>query len=104
MERIFFVSYEYPPNGRSSALERTMYDEFKKLYLHHLVKERDLDDIVLELQERQLAYCKDMKYRKRVAIDHKPSPSYISGGAFHYIHIGNSSFTLIEVQGEIPQN
>lgn len=102
MERIFFVSHDYPPNGRSSAMERTMFEEAKGLYMHHLVKEGDLDDIVLSLQERQQAYSKSMMSRKTVTIDHKPSPSYISGG-FHYIHIGNSSLTLIEVQGEIPK-
>ena len=102
MERIFFVTHDYPPNGRSSAMERTMFEEAKGLYMHHLVKEGDLDGIVLELQERQLAYSKSMKSRKTVTIDHKPRPSHISGG-FHYIHIGNSSLTLIEVQGEIPQ-
>lgn len=104
MERIFFVSHDYPPNGRSSAMERTMFEEAKGLYMHHLVKEGDLDDIVLTLQERQNAYSKSMKSRKTVTIDHKPSPGYVSGGKFHYIHIGNSSLTLIEVQGEIPQN
>ena len=102
MERIFFVSHDYPPNGRSSAMERTMFEEAKGLYMHNLVKEGDLDDIVLSLQERQLAYSRGMRTRKTVTIDHKPSPSYISGG-FHYIHIGNSSLTLIEVQGEIPK-
>ena len=82
MERIFFVSHDYPPNGRSSAMERTMFEEAKGLYMHHLVKEGDLDDIVLSLQERQLAYSRGMRIRKTVTIDHKPSPSYISGG-FH---------------------
>lgn len=103
MERIFFVSHDYPPNGRSSAMERTMFEEAKGLYMHHLVKEGDLDDIVLSLQERQQAYSKSMMSRKTVTIDHKPSPSYINGGSYHYIHIGNSSLTLIEVQGEIPK-
>lgn len=103
MERIFFVTHDYPPNGRASAMERTMFEEAKGLYMHHLVKEGDLDDIVLALQERQQAYSKSMMSRKTVTIDHKPSPSYINGGSYHYIHIGNSSLTLIEVQGEIPK-
>ena len=103
MERIFFVTHDYPPNGRSSAMERTMFEEAKGLYMHHLVKEGDLDDIVLSLQERQQAYSKSMMSRKTVTIDNKPSPGYINGGSYHYIHIGNSSLTLIEVQGEIPK-
>ena len=82
-------------------MERTMFHEAKDQYMYHLVKAGDLDGIVNELQERQAAYCKGNPRLKPVNIDHKPSLQ--PGTLFEYIHIGASSFTLIEVQGEIPQ-
>jgi len=101
MERIFFVSGSFGPSCRASAMERTIYDEAWNQLGHHLVRAGDLNGVVEELQERQLAYCKRNPRMKQVRIEHTVSPGSCN---FRYIHIGGSSLTLVEVQGEIPQN
>ena len=100
MERLFFVTYGYSGAGRVSAMERTMFDEACAQYLHHIVKEGDLDDIVLELQERQNVYCKGKSRCNPVPISHSLSPG---PRGWRYINIGRSSLTLVAVQGEIPK-
>lgn len=100
MERIFFVAGEYRPGLRASVMEQQLFSEMRNQYMHCLVRAGDIDGIVADLQERQLAYCKRNPRRKQVRIEHVISPGSCQ---YRYIHIGNSSFTLIEVQGEIPK-
>ena len=101
MERLFFVAASFGPKPTAPAMERALYEEACKQFMHHLIKEADLDEIVSELNERQQAYTNKDNGTKRVIVNYNDIPESCCA---KYINIGNSQLICIEVKGEIPKN
>ena len=95
MNKFYFVQSSYAaPNAIS--MEKEIRREATNRYLHHIVREDDIPEIVTELKDLQEDLVSANRRVRQVEIKAHGNPM-VDG--LRYIYIGNSFLSLIEVKG-----